>query len=453
MREVLAITVCHFVRFLLRLLGRNGGTTPGEIALKIAPSILTRLKYPAIYLIVTGTNGKTSVTGMIRSILQYAGYDVVSNVHGDNLIFGAASAILARTDWNRRVRGDAVVLELDEMTFARKVRNFKPTDVVLTNFFRDQLDRCGEMASIVRAVRGAVETLQEEGAIRVFLNADDPSLSAFSGICFGMGENRFSVQNSGKTEAAEGRFCPSCSERLEYRYYQYSHIGDYHCRHCGFARRTPDFEARIDDGDHLIVCGEDYGRRAGGLYHYYNELAAISVARSYGVPASRIRESLDSYQKGIGRMEQLGGILLNLVKNPTGLNQVLRYLKTRERQARNADASLDGNGSLNGSASLNPEIVPEERALLFVLNDDRVDGRDVSWIWDADLRDLGVKKILCSGTRAYDIALRFQYEQGGFDIVVVEDVRKAVLMLKRTGGYALTTYSALVFVRNCILHS
>lgn len=415
MRDILAILVCHILRFFLRLMGRNGGTTPGEIALKISPGVLGRLKYPKIYIAVTGTNGKTSVTGMIRSIFEKAGYRVVSNTYGDNLIFGVASALLASTDLGRKVRGDAVVMELDEMTFGRKFEHLRPTDVVVVNFFRDQLDRCGETATIVKAVEAALASYDG----RVFVNADDPSLFGIEGITFGLSENRFSVADAGRLEAAEGRFCPKCNHRLDYRYYQYSHIGNFFCSECGFARRTPDFSASIAADDSLLVCGENYGHRPGGLYHYYNELAAIAVAVTYQIDRLHITGALNAYEKGIGRMEQVGDVLLNLVKNPTGLNQVLRHLKTRD----------------------------EKRVLLFVLNDNRVDGRDVSWIWDADLSGLNVEKVICSGSRCYDMALRFKYAGEPFEIEVVEDIREAVADLKKTGGYALTTYSALVQVR------
>lgn len=482
MRDLLAIITCHFLRILLRLMGRNGGTTPGEIALKISPNVLKRLRYPSIYIAVTGTNGKTSVTGMIRTVFEKAGYRVVSNIHGDNLIFGVASAVLAKTRLNRRVKGDAVILELDEMTFAKKIEHLRPTDIVITNFFRDQLDRCGEMASIVGAVRNAVGTL-DGSHVRVFVNADDPSLSGFDGLTYGLAENRFSIKNSGNVEAAEGRFCPKCSRRLTYKFYQYSHIGDYHCEDCGFSRRTPDFEGRIGEADDLLFRSraeserererkeENFGNRHGGLYHYYNELAVIAVAKTYGIENAHILDALNSYEKGIGRMEQIGDILLNLVKNPTGLNQVLTHLKNirHNKDAVSQDISFQNTSHSHASresvsrqstpiqstsvqsTAVQPASQAIQKKILFVLNDNRVDGKDVSWIWDADLRGFSTKHIICSGTRAYDMALRFKYEDDGFEIEVIPDIKQAVHELKKTGGYALTTYSALVQVRQAIL--
>lgn len=454
MLDYLAIIVCRFLRFALRLLGRNGGSKPGEIALKISPNILKRLRYPAIYIAVTGTNGKTSVTGMIRRTFEKAGYKVVSNVYGDNLIWGVAGAILPHVGFDKKIRCDALVLEFDEITFGRKFEHFKPTDVVITNFFRDQLDRCGEMANIVRLIQDALNGNAFHG--RIFVNADDPTLAAFEGVTYGLDENEFSVRSSGNVEAAEGRFCPECRSRLHYRYYQYSHIGDYSCPNCDFRRRQPRYSGVLSDRD-LVVNGESFGNRNGGLYHYYNELAVIAVAKSYGIRGELITEALDSYRRGIGRMEQIGNVLLNLVKNPTGLNQVLAHLKRI-----GAGMNADGNENLgeSGSAESNSGSISsrgvdgktDRKSLLFVLNDRDVDGTDVSWIWDADLDGLPVKKIICSGTRAYDIALRFQYESAGFEIEVVEHMEDAVRKLSREGGgYALTTYSALTGVRRAIL--
>ncbi len=448
MRDFLAVCICHLARFFIRLLGRNGGTMPGELALKVSPGILKRLKYPDIYIAVTGTNGKTSTTGMIRTVFENAGYRVVSNIYGDNLIFGAATAILAATGFDRRVNCDAVVLEFDEMTLGRKFEHLFPTDVVITNFFRDQLDRCGETAAVIEAVSGALADFKG----RLFINADDPMLYSFWGgsgsvarkyeiVRYGLSENRYSVSNAGNIEAAEGRFCPVCSHRLSYKFYQYSHIGDYYCEKCGFSRVAPDFIGSLDDIDHLLMDGSDYGVRDGGLYHYYNEVVAIAVALAHGIGYKNIVSGLSEYKTGAGRMEQIGNVLLNLVKNPTGLNQVLRYIRRAE-----AERCL-GEGCDGGVNSSCREGGVSDRALLFVLNDNRVDGTDVSWIWDADIESLGIRKIICSGLRAYDIALRLKYSGEDFDIEVIEDIGAAAKRLKEFGGYALSTYSSLVVTR------
>lgn len=424
---------------------------PGEIALKISPNILKRLKYPGIYIAVTGTNGKTSTTGMIRTVFESAGYDVVSNIYGDNLIFGAATALLGVTGFSKKVKCDAVVLEFDEMTLGRKFEHLFPTDVVITNFFRDQLDRCGETATVVDTVSGALKGFGG----RLYINADDPTLYAFENQCdlsdgdlqgraggssnivrYALAENRHSVSDAGNIEAAEGRFCPVCSARLAYNYYQYSHIGDYYCKNCGFARKTPDFFGTLDEREHLLVGEFDYGVREGGLYHYYNEIAAIVVAKTYKIPYDDILSGLENYKTGAGRMEQIGNVLLNLVKNPTGLNQVLRYIRRTESESSKHTAC---------------EPAPRDGALLFVLCDNRVDGTDVSWIWDADIEALGIRKIICSGTRAYDIALRFKYSGEDFEIEVIEDIGAAVKRLKEFGGYALSTYSSLVATRGYLL--
>lgn len=440
MRDFLAILACHIIKFCLRLVGRRGGTFPGEVALKISPDILRRIKYTDIFVIITGTNGKTGTTSMLRGAFEAAGKKVVSNRFGDNLIYGAASTLLAASTLSGKVRGDAIILELDELTLGRKFDMFKPTDVVLLNFFRDQLDRYGEMASVTSTIEKALEGFGG----RVFYNADDPSLSFLhlnknikaELVGFGMTENYLSA-GSESEHASEGRFCPVCGSRLDYSYYQYSHIGDFKCHDCGFKRHEPEFLASLSTkrcdspegsaGGALTVSGVDYSAKFTSLYQYYNEVAVIAVAMTYGIDPVFIEKTVESYNAGRGRMEQIGTVLLNLVKNPTGLNLVLRYIASRE-QCGSGDA-----------------------ALLFVLNDSRLDGRDVSWIWDADIPELGIKKVILSGERAYDMALRFKYSHQKFDIEVIPNISDAARRIKELGGgYALSVYSTLLEVRRCL---
>lgn len=429
--DLLAILLCKVLRFFSRLLGHSGGSVPGEIALKFSPKVLSRLQYPSKYILVTGTNGKTTTTSLIAHTFEKAGYRVVSNSNGDNLLVGAATTILANTGLDKRIKGDVLVLELDELTFGRRFSYFKPTDVVVTNFFRDQLDRVGEMASIISKVEAALEGF--EG--KIYVNADDPNLSKIGNVAFGVAQNSCSLVGCLKTEASEGKFCPECSERLEYSYYQYSHIGDYRCPKCGFARRKPNYEAVMsDDCRSFTVKGHEYPASDTGLYFVYNQMAAVAVALEHGIAPEIIAGVMNGFELGIGRMEWIGNedsrVLLNLVKNPAGCNQVLRYI------SRNANETGD------------------LRQMLFVLNDKNVDGRDVSWIWDTSIEMLEcspVRSIICSGSRAYDMALRFQYSGIDFAIEVVEDVAEAVERIKNGGGYVLSTYSSLFEVREKLL--
>ncbi len=433
-------------------MGRNGGTAPGKVALKISPTVLQRIKYPPIYIIVTGTNGKTSTTGMIRKTFEKAGYKVASNRYGDNLLRGAASTILASASLAGRVRDDVIVLESDELTLGKNIQNYKATDIVLNNFFRDQLDRCGEMATVI----GTVAEGLSEFKGRLFVNGDDPNLANFEGVRYGVNKNHYSKEIVKQKKASEARFCPTCGARLVYNYYQYSHIGDYYCAECGFKRMPLDFAVDILPNDDYVICNQEFKGSGQGLYQYYNEAAAATVCLTYGIEPAVIKSVLDTYETGIGRMEQVGEVLVNLVKNPTGLNQVIDAIVVRNlANDKKSDTEFTQKNSKRGKKERSDKLqnIPTTKTfdtLLFVLNNNTVDGVDVSWIWDADVEllvDCGIKNIICSGLRAYDMAIRFEYQDVGFHITVIEDLKVAAEAVKKVGGYAVSTYSGLLEMR------
>lgn len=430
MKDFFAIIASKVIAIALRICRRTGGSLPGAIALKISKEVLKSLTYPTKYIVVTGTNGKTGTTGIIRNIFQKAGFEVVSNIHGDNLIFGIATAILKNTNpFTKRVRADVIVLEVDELTLASRMDDLFISDVVITNLFPDQLDRYGTTDTLVKQIGSALRGFMG----RVITNSDDPMLYTFHNVGFGICENVFTEHGSSEHDSGDRRgtnvFCPGCHGVLTYKYHQYGHVGDFHCQSCGLKRWQPKYLANIAEDGSYEVGGMRFAGSGKGLYHYYNELAAISVALEYGISRDVIEAALKSSTPGKGRMERFGDVLLNLVKNPVGLNQVISYIS-------------------------NENIMNDKKykSLLFALSDAPADGMDVSWIWElnaAKLWEAGITNIICTGSRCYDAALLFKYSEYDFNVEADEDTLSACRKIMNEGGYAVSTYTALAGVRNC----
>lgn len=426
MKDFFAIVVSKLVAVALKICRRTGGSLPGAMALKISKDVLKHLNYPVKYIAVTGTNGKTGTTGIIRDIFQNAGFDVISNIHGDNLIFGITTAILKKTSpLTKKVKADVIVLEVDELTLASKIDDLFISDVVITNLFPDQLDRYGTMDTLVRRIGSALQGFTG----KVITNADDPMLYILHNVGFGICENVFTEHRSSDTQGLNA-FCPGCNGVLVYNYHQYGHVGDFYCKNCGLKRWQPKYLANIEEDGSYEVNGMKFDSSGRGLYHYYNELAAISVALEYGIPHDIIKNTLKSIKPSKGRMERFGDVLLNLVKNPVGLNQVISYIS-------------------------NENIMNDKKykSLLFALSDAPADGMDVSWTWELNTKKLweaGITDVICTGPRCYDAALVFKYSEYDFTVKPVESTESAARKIMNEGGYAISTYTALTGVRNAL---
>lgn len=426
MKDFFAIVVSKLVAVALKICRRTGGSLPGAMALKISKDVLKHLNYPVKYIAVTGTNGKTGTTGIIRDIFQNAGFDVISNIHGDNLIFGITTAILKKTSpLTKKVKADVIVLEVDELTLASKIDDLFISDVVITNLFPDQLDRYGTMDTLVKQIGSALQGFTG----RVITNSDDPMLYTLHNVGFGICENVFTEHRSSDMQGSNA-FCPGCNGVLAYNYHQYGHVGDFYCKNCGLKRWQPKYLANIEEDGSYEVNGMKFDSSGRGLYYYYNELAAISVALEYGISHDIIKSTLKSIKPSKGRMERFGDVLLNLVKNPVGLNQVISYISNENIR--------------NGK---------KYKSLLFALSDAPADGMDVSWTWELNTEKLwkaGITDVICTGPRCYDAALVFKYSEYDFNAKPVESIESAAFEIMKEGGYAISTYTALMGVRNAL---
>lgn len=410
---------------LLSLFGR-GGSLPGSIALKLDKDFIKRFKMPEIVILVTGTNGKTTTSNLIAESLRASGLKVINNHRGDNLNVGIATLLATNADANYVIHADAVVIEVDELTLYRQFDHLHPSHLVVTNFFRDQLDRAGEMETIIRKIMAVTKDFTGT----LILNGDDPNVLRLKDnaekaktLLFSVGKNEESVVET--DEASEGKFCPRCGNRLHYDYYQYSHIGRFNCPKDHYGEITPDiFVEKVDkEKGTFVVNNTEFHSFINALYAIYNCASVLCVMKSLHLDLSSADKVFRTYSLKEGRNEAFKlnkPCIINLIKNPTGANEVMKEINSHE----------------------------EDKMICIFLNDNDQDGHDISWIWDAHFERLNqknIKEIVCSGLRAYDMALRLKYEGLEDKIKVIEDSTEAVHYLNEANmnSYIMCTYTAL----------
>ena len=391
LRHSIAIAAGKLAGALSRRFGAGGGTAlPGLVASSLDPGLLQHLlqQVPQGSVMVTGTNGKTTTSRMLSAILQAGGFIPLQNRTGSNLLRGLTTALLAQTGPSGRLKAEARtigVFEVDEAVLPLAIAVTRPRVVLITNLFRDQLDRYGEVDSVRGLWREAVSSLPRDTTI--VLNADDPAVATL-GDCAGGAVLFFGVEDlrlggPDLEHAADSLYCLNCGRPYDYAVAFYAHLGHYRCTNCGTARPAPQVAAgriAFQSPDRTQVeLSTTRGQAAvslslGGLYNVYNALGAAAAGLALGVPMPVIGEALAGLSPAFGRMERLDiegrRVCLILVKNPTGFNQVLRTL---------------GHGA-------------RPHTILMVLNDQIADGRDVSWIWDVDFEALAVPKPHAVGT-------------------------------------------------------
>ncbi len=404
----------------------RGGSLPGELALRMDPGFLSKMILPDKVILVSGTNGKTTTSNLIAEALRASGMRVVNNHRGDNLNVGIATTLAANCDSRFHVNADAVVLEVDELTLYRQFHTLKPSTLVITNFFRDQLDRAGEMETIIRKMIELVSDFEGD----LILNGDDPNVLRLGDAAVHAKVHYYSVDETIKSrnisdEAGEGKFCPRCGKPLYYSYYQYSHIGRFHCSYDDFGNITPDLEVTdVDFGNGSFTAeGRSYHSFVNSIYGVYNCASVLCLMKAMGLERKAAEQVFSTYVLNEGRNEVFElsrPCTINLIKNPTGANEVMKYITGQ----------------------------PGTKNICIFLNDNDQDGHDVSWIWDAHferLNDPSIQTIVCSGTRPYDMALRLKYEGLEDRVRVIEQAKEAISWLDeaRTESYVISTYTAL----------
>ena len=434
-RRLLAICTAKAAGAGCKMMGRQGVTWAGKIALKIYPQVLTELSKEVRkgIFVVCGTNGKTTTNNMLCAALEAEGQKVVCNHTGSNMLNGVVAAFALGAGLNGHIDADYACIEVDEASTRHIFPRMKPNYMVMTNLFRDQLDRYGEIDITMNILEEMIRTVPD---MKLIVNGDD-ALSAYMAMdsgnpCVYYGISRPVMRNE-TNEIREGRFCKKCGERLQYSFYHYSQLGDYQCPKCGFKRPVPDYDAEdVKVGDQLSfsVEGKRIVANYRGFYNVYNILAAYAGIRTAGFKAEHFMDMLKNFNPENGRMEQFrikgAGVTLNLAKNPAGFNQ-------------NISAVMQ---------DTNPKDV------IIAINDNAQDGIDISWLWDVDFDRLGedsIRSVTVSGIRCQDMRLRLKYVD--IPSILESDVEKAVRdrVADGTGNlYVLVNYTALFSTRNIL---
>ncbi len=435
------VALARLARRLARLLGRSGGTTlPGRALLFVRPGAIEELagRLGGGVTLVSATNGKTTTTTMLAAAHARAGSPPVTNGAGSNMHWGIATALLdARQD-----SGAIGLFEVDEAWLVPVAEQTKPGQIVLGNLFRDQLDRYGELEYL--ADSWAELTGHHGAGTQLVLNADDPLVADLGRdrdnvVYFGLDDD--AQRRSGLSHSADSKRCRNCGANYVYDAVYLGHLGDYHCGSCGRRRPRLDVAAKRVRLDGMRGSEVEVSTPRGdvvlslslpGLYNVYNALAALAAAVASGIEPGQVADALRAMPAAFGRVERIPiahrELAVLLIKNPVGADEVLRTL------------SLE-NGRLD---------------LWIGLNDGIADGRDISWIWDAEFELLAgrVGSVTCSGRRAAELALRLKYAGVDVEATVEPDIERSLdaALARADAGtlYALPTYTALLELRSLL---
>lgn len=412
MRFYITLIIAKLIYIAIKLLKHSGGTSfVGMAVLKICPDFLSYckkyIKKQAIT--ITGTNGKTTTSGLLSHIFE-KNNSVIHNEKGANMLTGVANVFAL--DLYPFKKFDYAVIESDEAYLTKLYDYFQADYLLVTNLFRDQLDRYGELETTANFIKNAID---KNSSLKLVLNADDPLVTNFGKnrenvFYYGFEEVEYISENHKNSSSAPSEvFKCICSEELKYDKQFFAQEGHYFCPKCGYKRPQPDFRgyAKIyDNYSELKITWQnqtfEFRVNLVGLYNAYNALGAISCALLNNIDYPTIKKSVESYKSIFGRAERrvINGhnTLIQLIKNPTGASEVLK------------------------TVDLNSNIV-------IAINDNYADGRDISWLWDSDFEQLknAQKLVITSGIRAQDMALRLKYAGIAQDKIIIEkDIKKAV---------------------------
>ncbi|RTL36956.1 MAG: DUF1727 domain-containing protein [Candidatus Melainabacteria bacterium] len=401
--DTVAVVAGKFTARAIRFMGAGlGSNLPGKLARRFAPTVLTKLSQQAKsgVIAVTGTNGKSTTSGLLSSILRAAGLELVHNKQGANLVAGITASLVESASWSGKLSADYCLFETDEAALPLIAREVKLTQVVVTNLFRDQLDRFGELDTTAKLIaRGILENKTQ-----AILNADDPNVSQLVPECpriffgiesvKGQTEKQSTMPDGMGPQSMELSYCAQCGAETKYSLVFYGQLGHWSCTSCDYKRPVPrvkasDVEVGPTGSTFTLTIDERQGDAVvplPGMFNVYNALAAAASAASIGVTIETIRQGLKNYQTLFGRSERVvisgKNVLIQLIKNPAGASQAISAVAA-DPQAR----------------------------ILIAINDNYADGRDISWLWDADFEQLAAhtKKLIVSGQRAEDMAVRMKY--------------------------------------------
>lgn len=444
-RAIIAILLCKALRLLSRLLHRGGTAMPGRFALRVCPELLGLLAKDVKTVAITGTNGKTTSARMIEEAFSLQNMSYFANRSGANLISGITTEFVMNCSLGGKMRKEYAVIECDEAAARKVFGQLKPQVIVVTNLFRDQLDRYGEVThtleNIREAIKGAPEALlclNADCSLTASLALDLPNRVVYFGVDQG------AVPSHGVPEISDATHCIRCKREYEYDYISYGHLGGFRCPGCGYRRHAADYavtdvlEQRMD-GSSIVMRVKGEKRlvtvNLPAMYNIYNAAGALAAVCEMGLGLDAAAEALAGFKCGFGRMEQFslgrGGTKMMLVKNPAGCNQVIEFLQN----------------------------IKEKFVLVVCLNDRGADGTDISWIWDADFEGLSalsgrLEKVIVSGDRAADMRVRIKYAGiSDAHIAVQQDYEALVQWIEGQDRpvFIMPTYTAMLELRQAVI--
>ena len=438
-KSILSILSSKFTAFLAKHIIKGGSNFPGKIALKIDKSILKTVSKGYKVILVTGTNGKTTTTSMIYNILKENKFNVITNSTGANLYAGIVACFISNYSFFKRKENPYAVIEVDEANVKFITEYLTPEIITVTNLFRDQLDRYGEVYTTLVKILEGINKVPES---KLVLNGDESLLGKLelkNPIVY-YGFNTPIKENASLDLNADAKFCKFCKAPYSYELVTYNHLGSFYCPECGYKRAELNYAINkifdlTSENSSVLINDTEIFISQSGAYNIYNGLCAFSIAKELGIDDSVIKASLQNQSSSFGRQEQISidskDVQIILVKNPAGYNQALDTL------------------ALNKN----------EFSAAFMLNDNYADGRDVSWIWDVDFEKisaLNIEDIFVSGIRMYDMAVRLKV--AGLDVnkfILEEDYEELTNKIKNSVSkkvYILATYTAMINYRK-YLHS
>ena len=430
-----ALVLARLTYLAIKLLHRSSGTSfVGMMTLKVCPDFLAHcrkyIKNNAIT--ISGTNGKTTTSGLVAHIFEENQNSIIHNVKGANMLTGIANVFALNIKPFKRF--DYAVIESDEAYLTKLYDYFKADYLLVTNLFRDQLDRYGELSTTASFIQNAIDKNKE---LKLILNADDPLVTNFgkgkNAIYYGFEEVEFcsEIHNATSNAPTEVFNC-ICGKPLQYNKQFFAQEGHYYCAKCGFKRPKPNYKGYVkiySDYSELKIRHNDkdfeFKINLVGLYNAYNVLGAVACAMENGIDYQTIKKAVSTYKSIFGRAERriINGhkTLIQLIKNPTGASEVLK------------------------TVDLSSNIV-------IAINDNYADGRDISWLWDSDFEQLknAQKLVITSGIRAKDMATRLKYAGIPQEkIIVEEDINSAIALAAKSDNIEeritiLPSYTALL---------
>ena len=420
--------------FTSKKLFKGGSNFPGRVALKLDKAILSTIAKKYKVILITGTNGKTTTSSMLYNIIKDNGNQVITNNTGANMLPGIVSCFISNYSFRKDRSDTYAVIEVDEANVRLVTEYISPSILTITNLFRDQLDRYGEVYSTLKKILDGITCIPNT---KLILNGDESLLGElglqnpieYYGFKDTIEKNNIIDIN------ADAKFCKVCKAPYDYNFITYNHLGDFHCPNCGYSR--PELTYFVDkirelttEYSNISINNKDYFINIPGVYNIYNALCAYSIAKSLGIDESIIANSLEKQSSSFGRQESLTidnkNLKIILVKNPAGFNQ-------------SVDTVFLDKGHLS---------------LCLLLNDNYADGRDVSWIWDVNfekLSSLQVDKFLIGGVRLYDMAVRLKIARLDTDKFALsethEDLLTNIKLCESDTIYVLATYTAMINFR------